>query len=115
MIRKAAVPLLDEIEGPVPKPDEMVGAALETSKLVSVSVVNLPVLAVVAPIAVELIPVDVVLKLDEVMVRALLAPIVQVDGEAPVRLRALELLKARALAPVEEMVPAPAKVMAVAV
>jgi len=114
-MRKAAVPLLLEMDGLVPKPDEMVGAALETNRAVSVRVVNLPVLAVVAPIAVELIPVDVVLKLDEVMVRALPAPIDQVDGEAPVRLRALELLKARALAPVELIVPAPAKVMVVAV
>ena len=50
LMRNAAVPLLAVTEGEVPKPDDMVGAALLTSRLVSVIVVNLPVLAVVAPI-----------------------------------------------------------------
>lgn len=51
LIVKAAVPLFEAIEAPLPKPDEIVGAALETHRLVSVSVVNLPVLGVVLPIA----------------------------------------------------------------
>jgi hypothetical protein len=49
---------------------------------VSVTPVNLPVDAVVAPIAVELIPVAVVLKLDDVNVKAL-APVEIEEAESP--------------------------------
>src|SRR6266540_791709 len=51
LMRKDAVPLFDETEGLEPKPDEIVGAALEIKRFVSVRVVNFPVLGVVPPIA----------------------------------------------------------------
>jgi hypothetical protein len=54
------------------------------AKPVSVILVNLPVDAVVAPIAVELIPVAVVLKFEEVKVRAL-APVEIEEAERPER------------------------------
>lgn len=51
---------------------------------VSVTEVNLPVEAVVAPMAVELIPVAVVLKLDDVKVKAL-APVETEEADNPER------------------------------
>jgi len=56
LMRNAAVPLLAVTEGEVPKPEEIVGAVEDTSKLVVVNVaafavVNVPAAAAVPPIA----------------------------------------------------------------
>jgi hypothetical protein len=84
-------------------------------EVVPVTVVNLPVDAVVAPMAVELIPVAVVLKLDDVTVRAL-APVLIDEADRPDRLRVPEV-PVKLTAPVVRVSPleavnSPAEVMA---
>jgi hypothetical protein len=71
--------------------------------LVLERVVKAPVEAVLAPIAVELIPVPVVLKLDEVTVRAL-EPVLILDALRPLKAKA-PLVPVRLTAPVVTVSP----------
>jgi hypothetical protein len=66
-------------------------------------VLKAPVEAVVAPIAVELIPVAVVLKLDEVTVRAL-EPVLILEAPRPLKAKA-PLVAVRLRAPVVRVKP----------
>ncbi len=71
--------------------------------VVAESVLKAPVEAVVAPIAVELMPVAVVLKLEEVIVRAL-APVLMEEADSPERVRAPDVA-VRFIAPVVRVRP----------
>jgi hypothetical protein len=84
-------------------------------EVVPVTVVNLPVDAVVAPMAVALIPVAVVLKLEDVTVRAL-TPVLIDEADRPDKLTAPEV-PVRLTAPLVRVSPldavnSPAEVMA---
>ena len=81
-------------------------SAVRAEKVVvpeELKVVKLPVEGVVAPMAVELMPVAVVLKLEEVMVRAL-APVLIEEADRPERAKAPEVA-VRLRAPVVKVRP----------
>lgn len=82
LTRKAAVPLFAEMDGLVPNPEEIVGAAFERSRFVSVIVVNLAVPGVVLPIApgaAKVAPFK-----DEALKFATFVVLVTVNGAVPV-------------------------------